>query len=114
MDTHQNHGLEGASICKVLGTVPGTWQTLSKHQLSSFLLKPLILGHTGLRVGGGCGQGRGVHVLTACTLGFQKGYIFQVAFPSKGFPGSSDGKESACNVGDMGSIPELRNLGLIP
>ena len=23
----------------------------------------------------------------------------------KGFPGSSDGKESACNVGDLGSIP---------
>ena len=23
-----------------------------------------------------------------------------------GFPGSSDGKESACNVGDLGSIPE--------
>ena len=24
-----------------------------------------------------------------------------------GFPGGSDGKESACNVGDLGSIPEL-------
>ena len=24
-----------------------------------------------------------------------------------GFPGGSDGKESACNVGDMGSIPGL-------
>ena len=24
-----------------------------------------------------------------------------------GFPGASDGKESACNVGDLGSIPEL-------
>ena len=24
-----------------------------------------------------------------------------------GFPGSSDGKESACNVGDLGSIPGL-------
>ena len=24
-----------------------------------------------------------------------------------GFPGSSDGKESACNAGDPGSIPEL-------
>ena len=23
------------------------------------------------------------------------------------FPGDSDGKESACNVGDLGSIPEL-------
>ena len=25
-----------------------------------------------------------------------------------GLPGSSDGKESACNVGDLGSIPGLR------
>ena len=25
----------------------------------------------------------------------------------KGFPGGSDGKESACNAGDMGSIPGL-------
>ena len=24
-----------------------------------------------------------------------------------GFPGSSSGKESACNVGDLGSIPKL-------
>ena len=24
-----------------------------------------------------------------------------------GFPGDSDGKASACNVGDLGSIPEL-------
>ena len=25
-----------------------------------------------------------------------------------GFPGGSDGKESACNVGDLGYIPRLR------
>ena len=25
----------------------------------------------------------------------------------KSFPGGSDGKESACNVGDLGSIPGL-------
>ena len=24
---------------------------------------------------------------------------------AKGFPGRSDGKESACNVGDLGSMP---------
>ena len=29
-----------------------------------------------------------------------------------GFPGGSTGKESACNIGDMGSIPGLgRSLG---
>ena len=27
--------------------------------------------------------------------------------PCMGFPGGSDGKESACNVGDPGLIPEL-------
>ena len=27
--------------------------------------------------------------------------------PLLGFPGGSDGKESACNVGDLGSIPGL-------
>ena len=27
---------------------------------------------------------------------------------SEGFPGDSDGKESACNAGDPGSIPELK------
>ena len=26
---------------------------------------------------------------------------------SEGFPGGSDGKESTCNVGDLGSIPGL-------
>ena len=27
-----------------------------------------------------------------------------------GFPGGSDGKESTCDVGDLGSIPELGRL----
>ena len=27
---------------------------------------------------------------------------------ARGFPGGSDGKESACNAGDPGSIPGLR------
>ena len=30
--------------------------------------------------------------------------------PSTGFPGGSDGKESACNAGDPGSIPELERF----
>ena len=34
-------------------------------------------------------------------------YIFFFFNVSKGFPGSSAGKESACNVGDPGSIPGL-------
>ena len=31
----------------------------------------------------------------------------EVLFLNEGFPGGSDGKESACNVGDLGSIPGL-------
>ena len=32
---------------------------------------------------------------------------FQKYHPKEGFPGGSDSKESACNVGDLGSIPRL-------
>ena len=40
----------------------------------------------------------------------KEGQIFEVDMVTKkkkkwGFPGSSDGKESACNAGDPGSIP---------
>ena len=31
----------------------------------------------------------------------------QAAYPSLGFPGGSDGKESACNAGELGLIPGL-------
>ena len=39
-------------------------------------------------------------------------YLFRALFPCKvnftwAFPGGSDGKESACNAGDLGSIPGL-------
>ena len=44
--------------------------------------------------------------LTPCfwkwSLGFDRGYGQQ-----KGFPGGSDCKESACNSGDLGSLPRL-------
>ena len=33
--------------------------------------------------------------------------VFFIPLGSLGFPGGSDGKESACNVGDLGSIPRL-------
>ena len=32
-------------------------------------------------------------------------YVFSPYFKMLGFPGGSDGKASACNVGDLGSIP---------
>ena len=34
-------------------------------------------------------------------------FIFSRVFNNLGFPGGSDGKESACNVGDLGSIPGM-------
>ena len=37
--------------------------------------------------------------------GLDIGYILMVAIICKGFPGGSDGKESAYNVEDPGSIP---------
>ena len=33
--------------------------------------------------------------------------MYCLASSEQGFPGGSAGKESACNAGDMGSIPEL-------
>ena len=35
------------------------------------------------------------------------GHFYEIyyAYVIKGFPGGSDGKESACNAGDLGSIP---------
>ena len=37
--------------------------------------------------------------------GFPLGLTGLIFLHSKGFPGGSDGKESACNAGDLGSIP---------
>ena len=34
-------------------------------------------------------------------------YNIVLVFAIQGFPDSSDGKKSACNAGDPGSIPEL-------
>ena len=33
--------------------------------------------------------------------------VLMMAILTRGFPGGSDGKESACNVGDLGLIPGL-------
>ena len=45
----------------------------------------------------------------AKVLGCQSGYTALFRALSH-FPGGSDGKESACNVGDSGSIPELGKI----
>ena len=47
-------------------------------------------------------------VPTLCSLHFVGSpKCFLVSQSNKGFPGGSDGKESACNVEDPGSIPDL-------
>ena len=42
-----------------------------------------------------------------CLLDFLSSYLGIYALPLLGFPGGSAGKESACNAGDLGSIPGL-------
>ena len=37
----------------------------------------------------------------------QIGYQLGITIGKGGFPGGSDGKDSACNMGDLGSIPRL-------
>ena len=48
------------------------------------------------------------NLLTSATeCEFYKGFLKNLYLCSLGFPGGSVGKESACNVGDLGSIPGL-------
>ena len=41
---------------------------------------------------------------------FKNAYIFSNTMYEKGFPSGSDGKESACNAGDLGSIFWVRKI----
>ena len=36
---------------------------------------------------------------------FSQSYMIVITIPGRGLPCGSDGKASACNVGDLGSIP---------
>ena len=60
--------------------------------------------------------GPGTHRNTNCALYLstlvkvhseeqQEGAVFRLFHTRRGFPGGSDGEESACNAGDPGSIP---------
>ena len=42
-----------------------------------------------------------------CLFNFLSSYLGIYALPLLGFPGGSAGKVSACNAGDLGSIPGL-------
>ena len=49
---------------------------------------------------------------TAVDMIAKTNYAEQLSMETMGFPGGLTGKESTCNVGDLGSIPELgRSLG---
>ena len=45
-------------------------------------------------------------LLKAVKSGFLQGTLVNLV-GTRGFPGGSDGKESTCNAGDLGSIPGL-------
>ena len=47
------------------------------------------------------------HSLTCALLPLESSMIQGEAWKERGFPGGSDGKESACDAGDLGSIPGL-------
>ena len=54
----------------------------------------------------------GLHYANAFCFFLQHRCSTLIVFKSKGFPGGSEGKASACNVGDLGLIPGLgRNPG---
>ena len=53
-----------------------------------------------------CSVAQSRPTLCVCVCVYIYIYIY-FFFGGGGFPGSSDGKESACNVGDPGSIPGL-------
>ena len=44
---------------------------------------------------------------SSCCFGFNLLALHRSVSCSRGFPGGSDGKEPACSVGDMGTIPGL-------
>ena len=49
---------------------------------------------------------------TAVDIIAKTNYTEQLPMETMGFPGGLTGKESTCNVGDLGSIPEFgRSLG---
>ena len=57
------------------------------------------------------GSGRGGRACRACVLGLTAVVVslntYFLLSTLQGFPGDSEGKESACNMGDLGSIPAL-------
>ena len=45
-----------------------------------------------------------------CTARMSEAADLPAVIVSRGFPGGSDGKESACNAGDSASISEFKNF----
>ena len=111
----QFSGLENSMDCIVHG-VAKSWTQLSNFHFPS-TLKPLKLflvsfgnfpEYEMLRPGYVTGDTLGIHILESSpkqiknsVQGFKEGG----SVDSRGFPGGSDRKASACNAGDPGSIP---------
>ena len=89
---HGQRSLVGYSLwgCKELHTTEVTWHTHTCTHINVYI-------HTYI-----C-----VHTHTHTYI-----YIYTHTYIEKGFPGSSVGKESACSVGDLGSIPGSLTLTL--
>ena len=68
--------------------------------------KPLFFLSKKSQNSGYLGGGGGVRI----ALYLHEIMIRQVPVYIKGFPGGSAGQESACNAGDLGSIPGLRKI----
>ena len=51
------------------------------------------------------GKGRDVKGKRVSVCVFRRTVIHKVYIRNMGFPGGSDGQESACSAGDLGSIP---------
>ena len=86
------------------------WVTLHCMGLLHYVCHPSTDGHCG------CSH-FGATVTNAAMKARVQGFVWTSIFISLGcvsrsgiagsFPGGSDGKESACNVGDLGSVPGL-------
>ena len=48
-----------------------------------------------------------IHIAANGKISFFKKFKYIYVYIYMGFPDGSDGKESTCNVGDLGLIPEL-------
>ena len=90
----------------LLVSKPPTWLSLKLLQVYALLALLAVVILLGFPSSSAAMQETWVHL-----LGWEDPWVGRMARPPTpvffGFPGGSAGKESACNVGDLGSIPGL-------